>query len=103
MLNLKILLNTGEEVIQGSTRLKAGTSQKICLNLISTMVMIKLNKVKKGRMIYVVPTNKKLRKRKNNIDLFFKTIYRKRNESFANWIGWFYRHACCDKVVKIRF
>ena len=66
------MLNTGEEVINGSTRLKAGTSQKVCLNLISTMVMIKLNKVKKGQMIYVVPSNQKLRKRKQEIDLFLR-------------------------------
>jgi N-acetylmuramic acid 6-phosphate etherase len=64
------LLNTGEEVIHGSTRLKAGTSQKICLNLISTMVMVKLNKVKNGQMIYVVPSNEKLRKRKKEIEIF---------------------------------
>lgn len=58
-----ILLNTGREVVAGSTRLKAGTSQKICLNLISTMVMIKLGKVVDGEMINLVPTNKKLKKR----------------------------------------
>ena len=63
--DLKIILNTGEEVIAGSTRLKAGTSQKICLNIISSMVMIKMGRVKNGLMTHMVPTNHKLRQRNN--------------------------------------
>ena len=43
---MMILLNTEEEVIAGSTRLKAGTSQKVCLNLISSLIMTKLGNVK---------------------------------------------------------
>tara|TARA_X000000950_G_C13804994_1_gene615206 strand:- start:552 stop:1307 length:756 start_codon:yes stop_codon:yes gene_type:complete len=66
--NQKIILNTKEEVIAGSTRLKAGTSQKICLNIISSIVMIKLGKVKNGMMNKMVPTNQKLRLRKKQID-----------------------------------
>ena len=60
----KIILDTQEEVISGSTRLKAGTAQKICLNIISSMVMIKMGRVKNGIMSHMVPTNKKLRNRK---------------------------------------
>ena len=60
----KIILNTKEEVISGSTRLKAGTAQKICLNIISSMVMVKMGRVKNGLMSHMVPTNDKLRKRK---------------------------------------
>ena len=60
----KIILNTKEEVIAGSTRLKAGTAQKICLNILSSMVMIKMGRVKNGIMNEMVPTNKKLRLRK---------------------------------------
>ena len=59
----KIILNTKEEVIAGSTRLKAGTAQKICLNIISTLVMTQLGRVKKGMMINMIPKNKKLKKR----------------------------------------
>ena len=44
---IAIVLNTGNEALAGSTRLKAGTAQKICLNLISTMLMVKFGKVKK--------------------------------------------------------
>ena len=65
----KIILDTQEEVIAGSTRLKAGTAQKICLNIISSMVMVKMGRVKNGLMNSMVPTNYKLRKRKTFIDL----------------------------------
>ena len=63
----KIILNTKAEVIAGSTRLKAGTAQKICLNVISSMVMIKMGRVKNGVMNEMVPTNEKLRLRKKNL------------------------------------
>ena len=64
---VKIILETKEEVIAGSTRLKAGTAQKICLNVISTMVMTKMGRVKNGLMCNMVPTNNKLRKRQKLI------------------------------------
>ena len=64
----KIILDTQEEVISGSTRLKAGTAQKICLNIISSMVMIKMGRVKNGIMSHMVPTNEKLRNRKLRLD-----------------------------------
>ncbi len=63
-----LLLNTGPEVIMGSTRLKAGTSQKICLNLISTMLMVLFGRIKEGQMIFMKPTNKKLNDRFNRIN-----------------------------------
>lgn len=65
---VKIILDTREEVIAGSTRLKAGTAQKICLNIISSMVMVKMGRVKNGMMNNLLPTNNKLRKRKKIID-----------------------------------
>lgn len=64
----KIILDTKEELIAGSTRLKAGTAQKICLNVISSMVMVKMGRVKNGIMSNLLPTNKKLRDRKLRID-----------------------------------
>ena len=69
---VKIILDTQEEVIAGSTRLKAGTAQKICLNVISSMVMTKMGKVKNGLMSDMVPTNEKLRKRKTIMKNQFK-------------------------------
>lgn len=55
-----IILKTGEEFIKGSTRLKAGTSQKIVLNMISTISMIKLGYTFGNLMVSVNPTNSKL-------------------------------------------
>jgi len=69
--NIKIILNTKEEIIAGSTRLKAGTAQKMCLNMISSMVMVKMGKVKDGYMVEMVPTNQKLRERKTLINSNF--------------------------------
>jgi N-acetylmuramic acid 6-phosphate etherase len=53
----------GPEVLTGSTRLRAGTAQKLVLNLISTGMMVKLGKVYGNQMIDVRPTNQKLRAR----------------------------------------
>ncbi len=55
-----ITLDTGAEIISGSTRLKAGTAQKITLNTFSSALMVKLNKVYGNLMVDVKPTNKKL-------------------------------------------
>jgi N-acetylmuramic acid 6-phosphate etherase len=57
----------GAEVVTGSTRLKAGTAQKMVLNMISTAVMIKLGKVYKNLMVNVQATNEKLRNRSLSI------------------------------------
>jgi len=64
----QIILDTKEELIAGSTRLKAGTAQKICLNIISSLVMVKMGRVKNGKMSYMLPTNQKLRDRRLRIE-----------------------------------
>lgn len=66
--DLFIPILTGAEILAGSTRLNAGTSQKICLNIISTIVMAKLGNVQNGLMVNMVPSNKKLKKRKKLIN-----------------------------------
>jgi N-acetylmuramic acid 6-phosphate etherase len=53
----------GPEVLTGSTRLKAGTTQKMVLNMLSTGVMVQLGKVYSNLMVDVKPTNSKLRRR----------------------------------------
>src|SRR5262245_16666610 len=58
-----IWLDTGSEPIAGSTRLKAGTAQKITLNALSSLVMILLGKVYKGLMVDVRVLNEKLARR----------------------------------------
>jgi N-acetylmuramic acid 6-phosphate etherase len=60
---LAITLDTGSEVISGSTRLKAGTSQKIALNTLSSAVMVRLHKVYGNLMVDLQPTNAKLFRR----------------------------------------
>jgi len=59
-----IFLNTGAEPVAGSTRMNAGTAQRIALNLLSTLVMIRLGRVYRGMMVDVQSTNVKLTKRK---------------------------------------
>jgi len=58
-----IIVLCGPEVITGSTRMKAGTAQKLVLNMISTATMIRLGKVYENLMIDVEITNQKLRTR----------------------------------------
>lgn len=69
----------GPEVITGSTRMKAGTAQKMVLNMISTTAMIKQGKVYSNLMVDLQPTNDKLRNRA--IDIF--TIITNANEEKA--------------------
>jgi N-acetylmuramic acid 6-phosphate etherase len=58
-----ILLDTGAEIVAGSTRMKAGTAQKIALNSFSTSLMVRLGRVHAGLMINMRLTNRKLQGR----------------------------------------
>ena len=58
-----ILVETGAEAIAGSTRMKAGTAQKIVLNLLSSQIMIQLGRVHLGLMVDMQARNEKLRLR----------------------------------------
>ena len=59
----RILADTGSEVIAGSTRMNAGTAQKIVLNLFSTAVMVKMGRVYRGLMVDMRARNAKLSRR----------------------------------------
>jgi len=61
--DITIYLSTGAEVISGSTRLKAGTAQKIVLNMISTMAMARCGKIYKNYMVDLQAKNEKLKNR----------------------------------------
>ncbi len=61
--DIAIITETGAEVITGSTRMKAGTAQKLVLNMLSTGAMIKMGHVCENLMINLRPTNIKLRRR----------------------------------------
>jgi len=58
-----VLIETGRELIAGSTRMKAGTAQKVVLNLISSGIMLRLGRVYCGMMVNMQPTNAKLKRR----------------------------------------
>lgn len=60
---IAVLIETGAELLAGSTRMKAGTAQKAALNCLSTGVMVKLGFVYRGLMVEMRPTNAKLRER----------------------------------------
>jgi N-acetylmuramic acid 6-phosphate etherase len=62
-----ILLATGPEPIAGSTRMNAGTAQRIALNLLSTLVMIRLGRIYRGMMVEVQACNVKLAKRREKM------------------------------------
>jgi len=59
----RILIETGTEVLAGSTRMQAGTAQKIVLNIFSTAVMVKLGRVYRGLMVSMRASNAKLLRR----------------------------------------
>ncbi|MBU5467836.1 N-acetylmuramic acid 6-phosphate etherase [Virgibacillus sp. MSJ-26] len=81
-----IELETGPEVLTGSTRLKAGSAQKMVLNMISTTAMIGIGKVYENLMVDLKPTNQKLEERSKRIimeatDVEFDTASRFYNMS----------------------
>ena len=62
-----VWLDTGAEPIAGSTRMKAGTAQRVALTLLSSLVMIRLGRVCEGLMVDVQPSNRKLVRRSEAI------------------------------------
>ncbi|MCM3698367.1 N-acetylmuramic acid 6-phosphate etherase [Paenibacillus macerans] len=65
--DIAIEIENGPEVLTGSTRLKAGTSQKLVCNMLSTATMIGMGKVYGNLMVDVLPTNEKLAERAKRI------------------------------------
>lgn len=65
--DIAIEVETGPEVLTGSTRLKAGSAQKMVLNMISTAAMVGIGKVYQNLMVDVQPTNNKLKERSKRI------------------------------------
>ena len=64
---LKLMVETGPEVVAGSTRLKAGTATKLVLNMLTTISMIRLGKVKDNLMTDLQPSCEKLQDRMTRI------------------------------------
>jgi len=67
LVDIAIVPVVGPEVIAGSSRMKAGTAQKLVLNMLSTASMVRLGKVYSNLMVDVTPTNAKLRRRAEHI------------------------------------
>ena len=65
--DIKVVVKTGPEVITGSTRMKAGTAQKMVLTMLSTAVMEKLGRVYGNLMVALQPVSQKLRERAKRI------------------------------------
>src|ERR1700691_6056003 len=63
MAQIAIPPETGQEAVAGSTRMKAGTAQKMVLNMLSTAAMVRLGRVYENWMVHVALTNQKLRRR----------------------------------------
>ena len=61
--DISVVADTGAEVVTGSTRMKAGTAQKMIVNMFSTCVMIRMGHVYENMMINLKPSNIKLKKR----------------------------------------
>ncbi len=61
--DIAIEVVTGPEFVTGSTRLKSGTAQKLVVNMLSTLAMVKLGKTYRGVMVDLLATNEKLRAR----------------------------------------
>ncbi|MBI3686929.1 MAG: N-acetylmuramic acid 6-phosphate etherase [Actinobacteria bacterium] len=67
LVDVAVVCDTGPEAIAGSTRLKAGTAQKLVLNGFSTALMVRLGRTYSNLMVTVVATNAKLRRRSVNL------------------------------------
>ncbi|WP_455381056.1 N-acetylmuramic acid 6-phosphate etherase [Salinispira pacifica] len=63
----RIYLDVGPEVVTGSTRMKAGTAQKLVLNMLTTASMIRLGKVYRNLMVDLTPVNRKLVERSKRL------------------------------------
>ena len=91
--DISICTDTGAEVITGSTRMKAGTAQKIILNMISTSVMVKAGYVYENLMINLKPSNVKLHNRVIRIVCDIKNISADEAEKLLDENDWDIRKA----------
>ncbi len=78
-----VRIDTGPELIQGSTRLKAGTATKLALNMISTRALAASGRVLRGRMVELRPTSDKLRQRATRIVMELGGLSRARAEALV--------------------
>lgn len=91
----------GPEVLTGSTRLKAGTAQKMILNMISTGAMVGIGKVYQNLMVDVMQTNEKLRVRARNIVTEATGLFGRTGLPAAGGGGGKRQDRHCDGTVKL--
>lgn len=84
---LAIEVEVGPEVLTGSTRLKAGTAQKLVLNMISTASMVRSGKAYQNLMVDVLQTNEKLRVRAENIAMAATGVEREQARAAIDQAG----------------
>ena len=90
---LGILLDTGPEVLTGSTRLKAGTAQKLALNRITTAAMVAAGRVADNHMIDLTGSNAKLRARAIRIVMDLGGLGEEEAKERLELAGWSVRAA----------
>lgn len=98
-----ICAQTGEEAITGSTRMKAGTAQKLILNMLTTASMIKIGKVYENLMIDVKPTNIKLKKRAVSIVSEIAKVSEENAQMALNINGYKVKHAILNLKYNLSF
>ncbi|WP_367129208.1 N-acetylmuramic acid 6-phosphate etherase [Saccharothrix sp. HUAS TT1] len=91
--DLPVLLDTGPELLTGSTRLKAGTAQKLALNRITTAAHVLLGAVRENYMIELRATNDKLRRRAMTIVTDLAGVDEDRAREALDAAGWHVRSA----------
>jgi N-acetylmuramic acid 6-phosphate etherase len=91
--DLAILLDTGPELLTGSTRMKAGTSQKLALNRITTAAMVVAGRVVGNLMVELRPTNTKMRRRCIRIVCELAGTSERASEELLEATGWDIRAA----------
>ncbi|PWL43607.1 MAG: N-acetylmuramic acid 6-phosphate etherase [Clostridiales bacterium] len=85
--DIAIIPVVGPEAIMGSTRMKAGTSQKMVLNMLSTATMVKLGKTYRNLMVDMIPSNQKLRDRAVRILMKATSLPREKAEEALTLSG----------------
>lgn len=98
-----IIIETGSEVITGSTRMKSGTATKLVCNMISTTLMIKSGKVYQNLMIDLVATNEKLRVRTAKIVSEVTNCSQEEAEKALNACNYSCKHAIVMLLKNIDF
>src|SRR6516165_3406263 len=97
---LGILLDTGPEVLTGSTRLKAGTAQKLALNRITTAAMVTAGRVVENHMVDMSGSNQKFRKRSIRIIVDLTGVEPEMAERLLSEADWSVRRALEDHRMR---